>query len=197
MVTFVYFRFLDPSALDRVAPLGTAEVAYFLFAFLALLIAGRSVARHWSRQVIRANGALPGGLQGARLRRRAMRLRVRTRMQAVFLLMSIVPMLLLSVSTFVRVRSLHGADPQAAQAILQNLMLVQAVLVGTGVALAVLLATFLADSVATPLRQLQRAMRGVEQGQLDVSCPVVSNDEICAVSRPGPSQARRQRSCWA
>jgi len=265
VVTFVHFRFFDPTALEGAAPLGMAEVAYFLLAFLALLMVGRFVFRRWARHVIRATDALPDGPQGARLRRRAVMvpaflallslsgwvlaaliwgfiwpllagyfslagalrqsfamifvagpmvmtvvflgteriwrerlpvlfptgdlattgattLSVRSRMRAVFLLMSVVPMLLLSVSTFVRIRSLHGADPQTAQAILQSLMLVQAVLVGTGVALAVLLATFLADSVASPLRQLQQAMHGVEQGRLDVVCPVVSNDEIGSVT---------------
>lgn len=265
VVIFVHFRLFDPAALDGVAPLGVAEVSIFLAAFLALLMAGRMVAKHWSRRVIRASGALPAGPEGAQLRRRAVmvpaflalislsgwflaalfwgfllplltgtfsigsalrqgfamvfvagsmvmtvvflgteriwrerlpvlfpagdlattgarRLSVRNRMRAVFLLMSIVPMLLLTVSTLVRVGRLRDADPQTAQAILQNLVLVQSVLVVTGVALAVLLATFLADSVASPLRQLQQAMHGVEQGHLDVACPVVSNDEIGAVT---------------
>ena len=265
VVTFVHFRFFDPTALEGAAPLGMAEVAYFLATFLALSLVARFVTRRWSRSVIRATDALPRGPQGARLRRRAVmipaffallslsgwvvaaliwgfiwpllngnfslagamrqsfamifvagpivmtvvflgieriwrerlpvlfptgdlatagarRLSVRSRMRVVFLLMSIVPMLLLSVSTFVRIRSLHGADPQTAQAILDNLVLVQAVLLVTGVALAVLLATFLADSVASPLRQLQRAMQKVEGGQLDEICPVVSNDEIGAVT---------------
>lgn len=87
-------------------------------------------------------------------------------------------MLLLSLATFVRVRSLHEAGPDAAQAIMQNLIRVQAVLVAVGVFLAVLLATFLADSVASPLGRLQVAMQSVEQGHLEVLCPVVCNDEI-------------------
>ena len=254
VVTFVHFRFFDPTALEGAAPLGMAEVAYFLATFLALSLVARFVTRRWSRSVIRATDALPRGPQGARLRRRAVmipaffallslsgwvvaaliwgfiwpllngnfslagamrqsfamifvagpivmtvvflgieriwrerlpvlfptgdlatagarRLSVRSRMRVVFLLMSIVPMLLLSVSTFVRIRSLHGADPQTAQAILDNLVLVQAVLLVTGVALAVLLATFLADSVASPLRQLQRAMQKVEGGSSMRSVP--------------------------
>ncbi len=108
--------------------------------------------------------------------------RVRTRMIVVFLFASIVPLLVMAVATTVRVRGLRGADAETANAIVQNLMLVQAVLVATGLVLAVLLARFLADSVSAPLRGLQAAMVQVEQGDLQAHCPVVSNDEIGAVT---------------
>ncbi len=113
----------------------------------------------------------------------ARHLRVRTRMVVVFLMMSIVPMLVLSVATVVRVRSMRGMDVDtAAKCLLTNLITVQSVLVGIGLLLALTLAWFVSDSVAKPLRELQAAMGQVEQGELDARCPVVSNDEIGAVT---------------
>jgi adenylate cyclase len=112
----------------------------------------------------------------------ARRIRVRTRMVVVFLTMSVLPMIVLSVATIVRVRSMREQPADVAAAILTNLIVVQVALVGVGLVLAVILARFVADSVAMPLRTLQSAMSGVEQGQLDVVCPVVSNDEIGAVT---------------
>ncbi len=112
----------------------------------------------------------------------ARRLRVRNRMVVVFLMMSIVPMLVLTVATLVRVRAMRGMDVASASAALTKLITVQSILVGIGLVLALTLALFVADSVSRPLRSLQAAMVQVEQGQLDVSCPVVSNDEIGAVT---------------
>jgi adenylate cyclase len=140
-----------------------------LFIFLA-------TERVWREHLLLlfANGDLMAA--GAR------RIRVRTRMVVVFLTMSVLPMIVLSVATIVRVRSMREQPADVAAAILTNLIVVQVALVGVGLVLAVILARFVADSVAMPLRTLQSAMSGVEQGQLDVVCPVVSNDEIGAVT---------------
>ncbi len=108
--------------------------------------------------------------------------RVRTRMIVVFLFACSVPLLIMAVSTTVRVRGLRGVGEAQEEIILQNLLLVQAVLVVTALVLAVVLARFLADSVSRPLRDLQSAMVQVEQGDLQAHCTVVSNDEIGAVS---------------
>jgi len=265
VLTFVYFRFLDPAAHEGGTAPQLAEVLYFLGAFSLLLLTGRGVSRRWSRSVIRASGPLPDDVDSAVLRRRAVmvpvflaglsfsgwvmaalvwgviwpwfagylawdsslrqafgiifvtgamvalfiflaserlwrerlpilfpggdlaatgarHLRVRTRMLVVFLMMSIVPMLVLSVATVVRVRGMRGMDVDAARSALANLITVQSILVGIGLLLALTLAWFVSDSVAKPLGKLLSAMGQVEQGQLDVRCPVVSNDEIGAVT---------------
>jgi class 3 adenylate cyclase len=59
---------------------------------------------------------------------------------------------------------------------------VQVLLAVTGLAVSVRLASFVANSVAGPLRQLQASMARVEQGALDTACPVVSNDELGEVA---------------
>ncbi|MBI3375279.1 MAG: HAMP domain-containing protein [Betaproteobacteria bacterium] len=112
----------------------------------------------------------------------APRLRVRTRMVTVFLLMSLLPLAVLSVAVLIRARALHGADPATAESIINNLVVVIAVLAAAGLLVSLRLATLVADSVAGPLRDVQRAMAHVERGALDAHCAVVSNDEIGEVA---------------
>jgi hypothetical protein len=71
VVTFAYFRFLDPSALQGVQPLGLSEGLYFLLAFSALFLFGRAVATRWAGPLVRHVGPLPDGPEAATLRRRA------------------------------------------------------------------------------------------------------------------------------
>lgn len=265
LVTFAYFRFLDPSALEGVAPLGWREGLYSLLAFGALFLVGRMVAARWAGPVVRHVGALPDGPEAASLRRRAvlmpaflagltyagwtvsalvwgvgrpllegsfqlagaarqsfgifvvsgtlvsayiflvtehywrrrlptllpggnlsgtgaLRLPVRTRLLVLFLLLSVMPIAVQSVAMLVRANALLGADEQAHESIVRNLVLVQVVLAVTGLAVSIRLAGFVANSVAGPLRQLQASMARVEQGALDTTCPVVSNDELGEVA---------------
>jgi class 3 adenylate cyclase len=265
LVTFAYFRFLDPSAMDSAARLGWSETLYFVAGFSALFLFGRRIAARWAGPVVRHVGALPATPQAAPLRRRAVlvpaffavltyagwvlsaliwgvvwpllsgyfqpasalrqsfgimvvsgtlvsvfiflatehhwrrrlpvllpegdlsatgapRLPVRLRLLVLFLLIGVMPLAVQSVATLVRANTLLGADEQAHEAIVRNLVLVQVVLAVAGLLVAVQLAGFVAGSVARPLRQLRAAMARVEQGALDTRCPVVSNDEIGEVT---------------
>jgi adenylate cyclase len=113
---------------------------------------------------------------------RVPRLRVRTRMLVVFLLLGMVPLAVLAVAALTRADALRTADAVAAAAIVRNLNLVVVTVALGGIALSVGLATLVAASVAGPLRDVQRAMARVQHGALDARCAVVSNDEIGAVA---------------
>ena len=110
------------------------------------------------------------------------RLGVRARMVAMFLLMSLVPIAVLSVAALTRANAMLGADAQTAEAIIRNLILVVGVLAAGGLIVSVRLAGFVAGSVAGPLKDVQAAMARVGEGALDARCAVVSNDEIGAVA---------------
>ena len=113
---------------------------------------------------------------------RGPRLRVRARMVAIFLLMSLVPIAVLSVAAVTRANAMLGADSQTAEAIIRNLIQVVAVLSIGGLIVSVRLAGSVATSVAGPLREVQAAMAEVERGSFDRQCAVVSNDEIGEVA---------------
>ena len=110
------------------------------------------------------------------------RLRVRTRLVAAFLLVSLLPLAVLAVAALTRANALAGADAATAAAIVRNLVVVVAVLAAGGLVVAVGLAALVAASVAEPLREVQAAMAQVREGRLDAHCSVVSNDEIGAVA---------------
>ncbi len=135
-----------------------------------------SVERIWRGELPRL---FPGGDLSAV---KGPRLGVRARMVAMFLLMSLVPIAVLSVAAVTRANAMLGADPDTAEAIIRNLILVVAVLAVGGSIVSVRLAGFVAGSVAGPLREVRSAMTEVGRGSLDVKCAVVSNDEIGEVA---------------
>jgi adenylate cyclase len=122
---------------------------------------------------------IPGGELSAV---RVPRLRVRTRMLAVFLLLGLLPLAVLSVAALNRADALRAANAATAAVIIQNLSQLIVVLALGGLVLSVGLAWLVAASVARPLGQVQTAMAQVQRGALDARCPVVSNDEIGAVA---------------
>jgi adenylate cyclase len=113
---------------------------------------------------------------------RVPRLRLRARMIAVFLLVGLVPLAVLAVAALSRANALRTADAATAAAIIQNLIIVVAVLAIGGLIVSIGLAALVGSSIAEPLRDLQSAMRQVERGSLDARCAVISNDEIGAVA---------------
>jgi adenylate cyclase len=114
--------------------------------------------------------------------KRVPRLRVRVRLLAILLLIGLVPLAMLGMLAYTRAVALVGVDPVAAAFILDDLRVTILFLVGAGVAAAVGLSVFVANSVAVPLRHVETAMAEVERGRLDGHAPVVSTDEIGAVA---------------
>jgi class 3 adenylate cyclase len=112
----------------------------------------------------------------------AIRLPVRARLLAVFLMASVIPLALLGVLAYTQATALRDAGPAASSGMIGSLLvlIVFIVLVGTGAAIG--LSLFVASSVAAPLGQVEAAMAEVERGHLGVRCPVVSHDEIGAVA---------------
>ncbi|HKB26927.1 MAG TPA: adenylate/guanylate cyclase domain-containing protein [Methylomirabilota bacterium] len=110
------------------------------------------------------------------------RLRVKTRLLVIFLMLGTVPLSLLGVLAYRRAVALLTTDPAAAARMVDNMLVTIVFLVVAGVVSAITLAIFVANSVAAPLRDLQAAMGRVRQGDLEASCPVVSNDELGEVA---------------
>jgi adenylate cyclase len=109
-------------------------------------------------------------------------LAVRTRLLAIFLLIGVMPLAILGIISYMRSFGLQGADAAAAGEIVATLRVTIVFLVGVGIAAAIGLSIFAANSVAGPLRHVEAAMAEVEQGRLDGRAPVVSTDEIGAVA---------------
>ena len=110
------------------------------------------------------------------------RLPVRVRLLAIFLMISVMPLVLLSVLSYTRALALLGADSATAVEIVDGMRLILLFTVAVGVAAAVGLSVFAANSVASPLSLVETAMAAVARGRLDTRCPVVVNDEIGAVA---------------
>jgi adenylate cyclase len=110
------------------------------------------------------------------------RLAVRVRLLAIFLLTGVVPLAVLGMLAYTQALELRGADPAAAAEIVNGLRLSIVFLLAVGVAAAIGLSLFAANSVAAPLKDVEGAMARVARGHLDGHAPVVSTDEIGAVA---------------
>ncbi len=109
-------------------------------------------------------------------------LTVRTRLLAIFLLIGVMPPAILGILSYTRALGLQDADAATAGEIVATLRVTILFLVGVGIAAAIGLSIFAANSVAAPLRDVEAAMAEVERGRLDGRAPVVSTDEIGAVA---------------
>jgi adenylate cyclase len=112
----------------------------------------------------------------------AIRVPVRARLLAIFLLVGIVPLVLMGVMTYTRAAMLAGAPPGAAAGLLRAMAVFIGFVIVVGGATAVGLALFVSRSVAAPLGDVDAAMARVGRGDLDTRAPVVSTDEIGAVA---------------
>jgi class 3 adenylate cyclase len=113
---------------------------------------------------------------------RAVRLPVRTRLLVMFLLVSVIPLSLLGVVAGSRAAALVGTDPATAGDVVRAMLILVVFLVAVATLAASGIALFVSHSVAAPLGRLRLAMGEVEQGDLGVVAPVVSNDEIGALT---------------
>jgi adenylate cyclase len=112
----------------------------------------------------------------------APRLPVRIRLLGIFLLISVIPLAILGVLAYTRALALVGADASTAAATVDSLRALTIFVLAVGILAAAGLAIFAARSVADPLQQLRETMAAVGHGQLDRTCPVVTTDEIGAVT---------------
>ncbi|HLO33249.1 MAG TPA: adenylate/guanylate cyclase domain-containing protein [Anaerolineales bacterium] len=107
---------------------------------------------------------------------RAFRLTVFTRLLIVFLLSSIYPVGLLVALSFDRARRIISASNP--EAILRNMFLIEMFLLGISIVSSTLMAFFASRTVIGPLEELEKVMARVEQNDLNVQVPVLSNDEV-------------------
>lgn len=110
--------------------------------------------------------------------RGAFRLNVKTRLVVVFLMISLIPLTILSVSAYTKASALLTADPAVGEGIIATLLIQILFIASTGGLVALLLSLTVAKSVSEPIKMMEAAMQDVARGNFDVSIEVVSNDEI-------------------
>jgi len=107
---------------------------------------------------------------------RAWRLPVLGRLLSIFLLIGTLPPAMLVVLFLRRAQELI-ANPNAA-AILENLIILEIFILVISVGASIGMALFVTHSIVDPLRTIQNAMARVEQNDLTMRVPVVTNDEL-------------------
>src|SRR4030095_3984584 len=110
------------------------------------------------------------------------RLPVRVRLLVVSLLLSLIPVGVLGVLAWNRARAALEAGPPEADAIVSNMLVSVVFLAVVAIVVSIVISLYVSRSVAEPLGRLATAMAEVGRGGFTVSCAVVSNDEIGAVT---------------
>ena len=64
VLTFLYFHYVDPTAVGGGVATTGAEIAYFVIAFGLLSVIGRGLAKRWLAPLTRAGTVLPPGPAG-------------------------------------------------------------------------------------------------------------------------------------
>ncbi|MGD8561776.1 MAG: adenylate/guanylate cyclase domain-containing protein [Desulfarculaceae bacterium] len=103
------------------------------------------------------------------------RLRVRTRLLFAFAMVSVVPMIVVAVLVYQKASAMAS---EGSASPVQEIVFLLAFFLATGLTLALVLSRLVSASIADPLKQMQRAMSRVEQGDLALSLPVTANDEL-------------------
>ncbi len=120
------------------------------------------------------------------------RINVLPKMLVVSLLTGIVPVSMVSYITLWEIRETQAGRVEMAD-FLSQMPLVIGFLLVLSLAIAIRLSTFVAQSVSEPLRQVSSAMERISKGDLDLSVPVVSNDEIGSLADGFNKMARGLR----
>jgi len=105
------------------------------------------------------------------------RINVLPKMLVVSLVITCIPLIMVSHVTLHQIHEIQ-AGRQSIDVFLAHMPTVIWFLLGVFLVLAVGLSLFMAKSVSEPLAQFESVMEDVRRGDLDVSIPVVSNDEI-------------------
>lgn len=105
----------------------------------------------------------------------AFRPKLRSRLMANFVLTSFLPLVLMAVLSYNKVRMILVVDPSQVISSLFNLT---AVLLLTTLLVAFILSHMLTHTIVDPVIELEEAMARVEQGDWNASVTVASNDEL-------------------
>lgn len=111
----------------------------------------------------------------------SVKINVLPKMLLVSLMIGIVPVTIISAVTLIQIYEVHEGG-QSISNFVSQMPLVIGFLMILAITVAIGLSVFVARSISEPLRLVGEAMERIGRGDLDVSIPVVSNDEIGYVS---------------
>jgi len=112
----------------------------------------------------------------------ALRLPVKVRMIGAIILVSLIPLVITGLAAYSLAQELAQAGPGEKQEVLRTLSLTVTYLLLASSLVSVLVAAFLANSVAKPLRSLTLAMNRVGRGDFTTRLEPTTNDEIGALT---------------
>ena len=119
------------------------------------------------------------------------KIKIRTRLIIAFICVSLLPLPLLLTTAYSNTQAMLHADAEIRMHIASSLWLEIIYLAIICIAIAIFLSIFVSRSVSEPLKNLEYAMKGINEDNLDVRMEIISNDELGTVADGFNDMARR------
>jgi adenylate cyclase len=180
------FGLLEPLITGKLFDVATPDLVFGLRRFFGIAFFGGGVTtlvlyfaleNEWRKRIPRF---FPQGHFGQM--KKGFRLSVRNRFLIVFLGIILAPLPVLSLTIHSRVVAMHTADAIARTRIMTSLAGELAFIIADAMAICILLAYFLSKSISDPLLNIKRAIKAVENNDLETRVDIMSSDELGEVS---------------
>ena len=181
------FGFMEPLITARTFNLATPDLVLCLRQFLGIILLGGGVTCLVLFFVLENawRPYLPLFFPQGHLNRvkHGFKLSVRKRFLVVTLGIILIPFPIIATTIVAKIQQLHLADVVIRSDLISSLYWELAFISMDSLTIAFILAYFLAKSISTPLLQIKKAIKAVENNDLDCRVEIMSNDELGDVAQ--------------
>ena len=180
------FGFFQPMIEARIFNVQTSDLVFCVRRFLGISLLGGGITAMVLYFVLENEWRpyIPNFFLGGHLNRvkHVFKLNVRKRFLIVFLSIILIPLPTMGLSIYSGVREMHMADAITRSHILSSLAWELGFIALDSLAIVLILAYFLSKSILVPLLGIKKAIKEVENNNLDARVEILSNDELGEVA---------------
>jgi len=188
------FGFLEPLVTARIFNIQTPDLVFCMRRFLGISLLGGGITSMILFFILENEwrSYMPSFFPEGRLNRvkHVFKLNLRKRFLIVFLSIILIPLPTMGLTIFASVRQMNLADAITRSRILSSLVWELGFISLDAVVIVLILAYFLSKSVLSPLHHIKKAVKAVENNNLDIHVNILSNDELGDVAEGFNSMIR-------
>lgn len=176
------FGFLEPLIAARIFDVQTPDLIFCIRRFLGICLLGGGVTSLILYFVMENEwrSYIPNFFPGGHLNRvkHVFKLNVRKRFLIVFLSIILIPLPTMGMTIFASIREMNMSDAITRSQIMDSIVWELGFITLDLLAIVMILAYFLSKSILVPLLGIKRAIKDVENNNLDTRVKILSNDEF-------------------
>ncbi|MBU1340755.1 MAG: HAMP domain-containing protein [Proteobacteria bacterium] len=176
------FGFLEPMITAGIFNSRTPDLVLCMQRFLGISLLGGGITSMILYFILENEwrSYIPNFFPGGHLNRvkHVFKLNVRKRFLIVFLGIILIPLPIIGMTIYASVREMHMADAITRSQIIASLVWELGFITVDSLAIVLILAYFLSKSILVPLLDIKKAIKEVENNNLDTRVEILSNDEL-------------------